>query len=316
MRARLAGGLYQTAARVVPRVAPAGYGKTTLARGWLENASRPHAWYQATAASTDIAAFAGGLARAAATILPGADRRLGNHLKVIDVSEHGGALLAEILAEELLRWPQDAWLVVDDYHLLLASPAADQFIETLCERVGVRLLVATRERPAWPSARQVLYGEILELDRAALAMTDDEASQLLRGRGARRIVELAAGWPAVLALAALARQQTEPDANLPEALHAYFAEELYRDAYSGAGREIALLALVPSPITIDRCRRIFEDRLTAVLGEAVNRGFLTPRPSGGFELHPLLRGFLATKLDELDDGVMKKKLTLLSRHLI
>src|SRR5438105_11950213 len=96
-RPRLTRLLDETTARVILLVAPAGYGKTTLAREWLENASRPHAWYQATAASTDIAAFAGGLARAAATILPGADRRLGNHLKVIDVSEHGGAVLAEVL---------------------------------------------------------------------------------------------------------------------------------------------------------------------------------------------------------------------------
>ncbi|HSC92158.1 MAG TPA: hypothetical protein VLB86_10940, partial [Gaiellaceae bacterium] len=42
-RPRLTKLLDESNARVILLVAPAGYGKTTLARQWV--ASRPHAWY-------------------------------------------------------------------------------------------------------------------------------------------------------------------------------------------------------------------------------------------------------------------------------
>ena len=44
-RPRLTRLLDETTARVIMLVAPAGYGKTTLARQWL--AKRPHVWYAA-----------------------------------------------------------------------------------------------------------------------------------------------------------------------------------------------------------------------------------------------------------------------------
>ena len=46
-RPRLTRLLDATPARVVMLVAPAGYGKTTLARQWL--ADRPHVWNQGSA---------------------------------------------------------------------------------------------------------------------------------------------------------------------------------------------------------------------------------------------------------------------------
>ena len=44
--------------RIRMLVAPAGYGKTTLARQWLEG--KRAAWYTGTPASTDVAALAAG----------------------------------------------------------------------------------------------------------------------------------------------------------------------------------------------------------------------------------------------------------------
>ena len=49
-RPRLTRLLDETTARVIMLVAPAGYGKTTLARQWLAN--RPHVWFEAGSAST------------------------------------------------------------------------------------------------------------------------------------------------------------------------------------------------------------------------------------------------------------------------
>ena len=60
-RPRLTRLLDETSAQVIMLVAPAGYGKTTLARQWL--AGRPHAWYQAIPSSADVAALVLGLSR-------------------------------------------------------------------------------------------------------------------------------------------------------------------------------------------------------------------------------------------------------------
>src|SRR5881397_1323115 len=78
-RPRLTKLLDETSARVIMLVAPAGYGKTTLARQWL--ASRPHGWYQAVRASADIAALVVGLAACIDPSRPGGGRHLREWLK-------------------------------------------------------------------------------------------------------------------------------------------------------------------------------------------------------------------------------------------
>src|SRR4051812_29078788 len=100
-RPRLTQLLDASGARVIALVAPAGYGKTTLAREWLEG--KTASWMRPTPASADVAAFSVELAEAAARIVPGvADpvrRRLGGGGTP---DPHG---LARLLAEGLADWP-------------------------------------------------------------------------------------------------------------------------------------------------------------------------------------------------------------------
>ena len=79
-------------------------------------------------------------------------------------------MLGEMLAEDLMAWPDDAWIVIDDYHHLCAATAPETFVETVVQRAPVRLLIATRQRPSWVSTRGILYGEVLEVGQTALAM--------------------------------------------------------------------------------------------------------------------------------------------------
>ena len=58
-RPRLTRLLDESQGRIKMLVAPAGYGKTTLARQWLEG--KRAVWYTATPASADVAALAAGL---------------------------------------------------------------------------------------------------------------------------------------------------------------------------------------------------------------------------------------------------------------
>src|SRR5919201_5711974 len=120
-RPRLTRLLDATSARVIMLVAPAGYGKTTLAREWL--AKRPHAWYQANAASADVSALSLGFLEAAASICPDVGSRLREWLPTTNEPEQDVSIIAELLSDDLSRWPAGALLGIDDYHFLGSAAA-------------------------------------------------------------------------------------------------------------------------------------------------------------------------------------------------
>src|SRR4029453_13147446 len=68
-RPRLTSMLDVGSARVRLLVAPAGYGKTTLAREWLAGPLHRDVWYRGEASSADVAALAVGVAEAAGRIV-------------------------------------------------------------------------------------------------------------------------------------------------------------------------------------------------------------------------------------------------------
>ncbi len=230
-RPRLTTLLDESKARIILLVAPAGYGKTTLAREWLS--TRPHAWYRGTSAAADVAALALGLAKASATIVPGAGERMATRLRVSSAPPDEVEALAELLADDLGAWPKGAWLAFDDYQFACDSEPAERFVEHLASSCPIRLLAAGRSRPNWATARRLLYGEIYEIGRNLLAMSQEEASSTLCDRSSNRtsgLISLADGWPALIGLAALSTNLEMPAESVPEELYNFFAEELYQAA--------------------------------------------------------------------------------------
>ena len=113
--------------------------------------------------------------------------------------------MAASLAERLERAKAE-WLFIDDYHELLGSPEAEEFIELLQHDTTTRFVIASRQRPKWARSRRVVYGEIAEIGREVLAMTDSESAELLGSKAASlALAKQSEGWPAVLALAAAAQ---------------------------------------------------------------------------------------------------------------
>ena len=130
-------------------------------------------------------------------------------------------------------------------------------------------------------------------------MNATEAAAVLGQRGARSSALLveASGWPAVLGLAALSRSSAPPTDTLPQALYEYFAEELYQAADPELRWGLCQLAVPPS-LDVDLASRVLGSADPNLLLEhAVNLGVLNPNRDR-FELHPLLRRFLETKLNE------------------
>ncbi len=295
-------------------VAPAGYGKTTLARQWL--ATRPHAWYQASSVSSDVAALALAVSEALDPFAPGARQLLFERIGATPDVDQALPVLAEIQTEALREWPSTAWLAVDDYQLLKESEVAESYIHRLLTGSPLRLLLTSRERPAWATARKLLYGEIYEIGRSPLAMSQDEAQSVFRASstdGLAGLVALAEGWPAVIGLASLT-QPDHLDGVVPETLYEYFADELYQAASSTLQRALPELAL-SLHLTLEMATSFFGPRRgPRLLEEACNLGFMTMTTSSA-ELHPLLRTFLLHKLEDLPDARVEAVRKIAEFHL-
>ncbi|MBA2475854.1 MAG: hypothetical protein H0V40_07875, partial [Actinobacteria bacterium] len=302
-RPRLTRLLDQSKARIIMLVAPAGYGKTTLARQWLAQENRRAAWYIGGPASADVAALAVGVADAAAQIVPGAGARVHRLLSATHSAEDDVDSLAQLLVEDLRDWPSGAWLVFDDYHFLSGHVPAERFVEHLVSSMPLRVMLTSRTRPSWSSARRLIYGEATQLGGPLLAMDSQEAAQLLADKPQAEVsalVAMADGWPAVLALAALREEAILPAQGVPSALFSYLADEFYQAIPPALRRDVTTLALIPS-ITVETTTHAIGQNASLVLSTCSSLGILTREDDETFGLHPLLRTFFQHKFDPQDE---------------
>ena len=301
-RPRLTKLLHESEARIILLVAPAGYGKTTLARDWVSELSGVRvAWYRAASAAADSAALAVGIAEALTNVTDGSSQRL-----IARLSSGGPAPepagLAKLVSEVIDGDAADVLLAIDDYNRA-SSPEAEQLVDELARIAPFRLVITTRTRPSWATARRLLYGEIHELGREMLAMDHEEAARVLAHNGQRPLpglVALAAGWPAVIGLAAASGSVDVPEHVLAETLYEFFAQEIVQSLPMAARSALHRLALTPT-IT-PRVVEVLLGDAHQILGSAVAAGVLSAEEGGNYYIHPLFREFLARDRDVLSSA--------------
>src|SRR5437588_7015866 len=294
-RPRLTRLLDEAGARITLLLAPAGYGKTTLAREWTREQDRV-GWYTGGPAMIDVAGLSVGLAEVLAEMGEPARADMVERVRILAARGHDARGLAKAVSGGA---PGGDWLlVVDAYHHGLASAEAEAFIEELVRLTELRLLITSRERPSWLAARSVVYGEAAVVEMDVLAFTDDEAREVLGGGGGDVIVAEARGWPAVIGLAAM-RGGVDVESGLPpDDLYRFFAEDLFRSASPQLREAMFLLALAG----VDGARALLGRAHVELVTEAAERGFLAGEQPA---VHPLLRGFLLAKLRELEEEKIK-----------
>jgi LuxR family maltose regulon positive regulatory protein len=305
-RPRLTRLLDESPARIKLLVAPAGYGKTTLAHQWLHESHRQSLWYSGGSASADVAALAAAIASLIAEAVPHAGERMRERVRAANHPEEDVEILAELLAEDVQSWRRDAWLVLDDYHFAMESSASERFVELLLQSAPVQVVIASRRRPAWATARRLIYGEIQEIDRRSLAMEHDEATALL-GRvdeSGTELIERSGGWPAVLSLAALTAGSDLPATQIPEALYRYFAEEVFHAADAETRLDLIRLALA-QVVDADLARALLGDRGALTLREGLRVGLFVPDREETYSVHPLLGDFLEMQLRSYPEGAVE-----------
>jgi len=298
-RPRLLRRLDAAESRMILVLAPAGYGKTTLARQWTE--PRPAAWYRATPAAADVAVVAAGIAEAASAFVPGLAETLAARVIASRNPESEAGALGEVAAQHIETWPDDAWIVVDDAHLV-SSPAAAAFMEALIDNAPVRLFILSRRRPVWLPVRRTVYGEVFELHQEDMTFTLEESQSVLARANAQVVADLherSQGWPAVIGLAGANPSLRLPEDGLPSELYEFFADELLMSVEPAMARRLTELSIVPH-LRPEVIEAIVPDA-AELLDEAVRSGFVTRDPTSGFSFHPLLRAFFHSKVTAEQD---------------
>ena len=233
-RPRLLKLLDETEAKIILLVAPAGYGKTTLARQWA--AKKTVAWYRMTTASRDPAVLALALVETLRATGRRGATRIGTRLSASGAPTPSPGVLAQLAIADIEPLAVD-WLVLDDLHALDGAATAQDFLSELVERLGIRLVITTRVRPEWATSRRVIYGEILEIQMASLAMSESEVVAVLGTEHATQsFLSRAAGWPAIVGLASASDVRDLPDTEAPQRLYDFLAHEVETGARIGRGR--------------------------------------------------------------------------------
>ena len=190
-------------------VAQAGAGKTVLLQQWAaEHPTIEFIWLDIEAADDDPVRFARRLLSELSSDRPGAAHLA--HLASLGAGALGSTLLRDLSAE--LRSSPELVIVLDDlHHLSNATLLADigRFISDAPPNVHV--VISTRVDPPIAWSRLRLRGRLLEIRQADLAMTSEEASELLvrlTGRDVQPdmlevLVDRTDGWAAGLQLAGL-----------------------------------------------------------------------------------------------------------------
>ncbi len=203
--------------RVLLVSAPAGSGKSTLIASRLASSEAAWGWLQADVADHDPARFWTHVVASLARSVPDIESAVA---PAVPGSAVDARPLIEGLVNHLTTSGDPVALVVDDYHVI-SNPAIDQGLEQLIELAPgcFTLVLCTRIDPPLRLSRLRVRGHLVEIRAGDLRFEVQEASTLLRQRGATplerhvdALCERTEGWAAGLVLASMSLADS-PDAD-------------------------------------------------------------------------------------------------------
>jgi len=191
--------------------APAGYGKSTLAKCWLDAMDLPHAWVSLDEHDDDLVVFLNYFLAAVQSIFPDVGDGTLALLKVSPLPPLSS--ISRCLINELAQIDQHFVLVLDDYHQIHET-SINELINMLLHHPPhtMHLVICTRLDPLLSLVKLRAQGQITEIRAQDLRFTQEETITLLRKMLGRTVDETTIillekqteGWVTGLRMAALA----------------------------------------------------------------------------------------------------------------
>ena len=281
--ARLDAGLTRKLSLVT---APTGFGKTTLARMWIESRDFPSAWVTLDEHDNDPVRFWTYVCSALRTLEPSLGKATLSML--LSPQPASPVPLLTPLINDLARLEARFVLVLEDYHAI-KSTDIHEGISFLIQQLpeSLHLVFITRTEPDLPLGILRARDELVEIHASDLRFNQQEAEIFLQtttqadlpSSAVARLLQKTEGWPAGLRLGALTLQRKGGTADL----------ETWIDSFSGSDRFIADYLI----------REVFESQVPDVQSFLMRTSFFQ-RLTGSFCDATLGTNHSATTLEQLE----------------
>lgn len=228
--------------------APAGYGKTTTIRMWVNEAGCPVAWVTLEKSDNDLKQFL----TYVLTALGEAVEDLG--LSALEAVESAQEVHVQptlgLLVNELHELDQPVILVLEEYHLI-ENESVDEAVEFLLNQAvaNLRMVIATREDPHLSLTRLRVRNQLTEIRAADLSFSLEEAGEFftdvmgvnLSNKETEILKNKTEGWAAGLQLAGLSLKENTDTAKFVEAFggtHRHVLDYLIEETLNNQPEEI------------------------------------------------------------------------------
>ena len=312
--------------RLILACAPAGFGKTTLIRAWLETIPAPVAWVSLDPNDQNPRQFINYLINAISLALPDLAMPLENITQTTPLPP--AEFVLTLMINEITEAHQPLVIVLDDYHHI-ESEISNQYLTLLLDHLPATatLVITTRSLPALPLARLRARNQITELLTEDLRFTPDESTAFFQQVcGMNLPDELIAeldqqteGWVAGLQLAAMSLQGTSDYSKVRQKLSSgntlilnYLADEVLSDQPDSL-RDFLLMTSILEQFSVPLAAAILDEPLSdaqAALNTLERKNlFIFPLDQEGqwFHYHPLFASLLRQQLEETRPGVAQQR---------
>ena len=200
--------------------APAGYGKTMVISDWINRSSvidrNSVAWLTLEKSDNYLVGFLTYFISAIQQVVPKFGIEILNAIQTH--KSQSPEILATLLINQINVSPQKIYLVLDDYHLISASPI-HLFMSFLIDHLPPQLclIIISRSDPHFSLARLRTYGQLIEIRQNALSFNIDEAKELFsrnlyptfQQEEIEKLTQFTEGWVSGLHLAAISMRDIQ-----------------------------------------------------------------------------------------------------------
>jgi LuxR family maltose regulon positive regulatory protein len=310
--------------------APAGYGKTTAASGYLRDTHRPTVWYQCDEDDADIGSFFHYLTLARKSLLDGALPTFASHyLEAIPT------FCRNFFRHWFKDLPPGSTLVLDNWQDVPADASLAHLLPIIADQVPaqVQLIVISRNEPGSNLGRLASSERMGRLDVTDLQLSREETHAVVQlqasvsGRSAPidvdGVYETTQGWAAGVTL--LVRHGTPVEsspkhetAGTAQAIFDYLAAEAF-ERLTPPFQELLLRVACLEHIRVCVAQRLSaDDDVASILDTLTRQNVFTAyrAVADSYHFHPLFRSFLRRRLATTRPPEVQREWLLAAAHAL